>query len=88
MSGPEMSEAARYRLGGSLKPIGLNQDQQHHSPLCVGGGCRQPSRRHHGARTKARDGADCVARRPAHDKGFAAILQNRGDCGDDGLLPN
>jgi hypothetical protein len=62
--------------------IGLTQDQQF-SALCVGGGCRQPCRRHHGALTKARDGADCVARRLAHSKGFAAILHTPGDDGDD-----
>lgn len=30
------------------------------SVFCVGGGCRQPCRRHHGTRTKNQDGANVV----------------------------
>jgi hypothetical protein len=53
------------------------------SALYVGGGCRQPRRRHHGTRTN-RDGALDVARNGLEGKAGVAMLPN-GVCRDNAL---
>jgi hypothetical protein len=74
-----MPNKRRGRPGGSGRPRNSAGWLRPISALCVGGGCRQPCRRHHGTRTKERDGALCLARNAQQRKGGVAILPTLGD---------